>query len=262
MSKITDIDDADLLNIGEKDNGFLQKAISVVIFLIAIVCLLSLVVFTCMLIFSQNDLRVLSNQLLSENKSGDEMASITYFINTLHSMQTVVDHNQILALIYSILSTICIGICVYCLKIIYARQKDLSKKAKDIEKMFEGFETKDRFNSLCNALYSYCTAYRLYYCFEIKEDNRGVIENGINECFLHIRRALTDCEKLAKCIKERKLSPSNMVSLTALGYAKTALEAFKNEVINKEMNASTKNMEDIEKLVERMQKIIDDLSEM
>lgn len=125
--------------VNEKKNfsGFI---ITLILSLIAIVCLLSLVVFTFMLLFNQNELRILSNHLLSSGRNIIEIEANTKYVNTIHSMLTVVDHTQILALIYSLLSTICIGVGLYLLKEIRSRQKELTDKATVIEEKYNDIE--------------------------------------------------------------------------------------------------------------------------
>jgi len=235
----------DMLMDSEKRKNFIQHSIGIILVLIGIVVLLSLVVFTCMLFINQNDFRSLSRNFLEQGEA--EVETILYYINTIHSTLAVVDHTHILALVYSLLSTLCIGVGVYFLKVVYSRQKDLSDKAKAIEERFESLEMKDKFNSTCNVIYHHCTLLKLFHCIEKSDGNRELVENSINECLVRIRIALKDCLNLAERIKEKQRTSSNEISLYTLGNAKTALDDFGEETGNDEF----------QRFAESIQKILD-----
>jgi len=245
----------DVLETGEIKKSFMHHAIMGLLALTAMTVLLSLIAFTIMLLFSQNELRLLSHRLLSRFNDIEEIVVVTNFVNTLHSMQTVVDQYQILALIYSILSTICIGIGIYFLKVTSIRQKDLGDKAKNIEDIFGDLFAKDKFNTLSNALYSYCMSYRLYHCIEITVNNSNSIDNGKIECLVRIQTTVRECQELSKLMKGSKPTPSNRVSINTLGYAKTTLEA-----LAKEKDSEEEFVRKIGQITEVIKGIMDDLS--
>lgn len=221
-----------------------QGFILILILIIAVVCVVSLVSFTVMLLLSQNDLRVLSQLLLSRYSeySLDEVMEVTKFIETLHSMQTVIDHTQILALIYAVLSTICVGIGVYFINRVYSLKGTLEKQANELNDKVVGLTEKankldDKFNNInealkkselnsnfyatCNSLYSYCMLLRLFYTMDTVAKDDDDIQHGITECILSIKASIEDCKKISTNMKVQKQKPS----LSILSYARRTMEA-------------------------------------
>jgi len=222
-----------------------------IINIIGVVCILSMIVFAAKLILNQNDLSTMCNSLLNNGVSKTEVEAITEYIGTIHSMITAINHNEILALVYSILSTLCLGIGLFFLKTVYSRQKEMKIKTEKMADYIDLCELINYFNTICISVYNYATLLSI--------SIKSKISNN-NEFYCRLRDAVKRCDKQLDSIFELRSEIPKTTATTlrfdSLGYANQSLKALKDSgtICKEDEKEINSFIEDIEEIMEKLRK--------
>ena len=224
-NKKNDDDLLEILFYDTKHKASFSEHLSVwIINIIGVSCILSMIVFAAKLFLNQNDLTMMCNNLLSKGISVTEVETVSEYIGTIHSMITAINHNEILALIYSILSTLCLGVGLFFLKTVYSRQKEMKILTKAMGDYIELCELINHYNTTCLSIYNYATWLNI--------SIQSNLSNNNNEFYCRLRDAIRDCDKqLSFIIKQYpKIPPSTstIFRIDSLGYANQSLMALKD----------------------------------
>lgn len=196
-----------------------------IINIIGVTCILTMIVFAYKLISNQSNLRVLCDTILNQNASIAEVEKIADYIGTLHTMITAIDYNAILALVYSILSTLCLGVGLFFLKTVYSRQKEMKIQTVEMGRYIELCELINHYNATCVSIYNYAILLNL----SIHSKNTDVV----NETYCRLRDTVKDCDKQLNFIINSYTSipttSTTTLRIDTLGYAQQSFNALKDE---------------------------------